>query len=147
MNHRLHSNTGVSKGCPTGFSASRQRGMSMLGAVFAILLGAFVLTCVLKLGPAYMSNWQIQSILSSMKSEFEQAEMVVDRRAVHRKLSKRFDIDQIDAITFQDVKVSRDEDDVVVNANYESRIPLLANIDVVLKFEDNEVRIHYYGNK
>jgi len=128
-------------------SLHRQQGMSMLGAVFAILLGAFALTCVLKLGPAYLQNWQINSILSSMQAEYKHSDSVVEKRALRDKLSKRFDIDQIKAIDYKDVEIDRDADDLVVKANYESRIELLGNIDVVLKFEENEVRIPYYGNQ
>ena len=50
-----------------------------------------------------------------------------------------------DTITFFTLSliIERVDDNYVVNANYESRVELIGNVDVVLKFENNIIELTY----
>ena len=61
----------------------------------------------------------------------EQGTMVVKTRI--RKLLKT---SQIYAIKAEDVKIYRDKNDVVLDANYETRFPLFWIVDGVMVFDD-----------
>ena len=117
-----------------------QRGMSMLGMLVAILLGGLLITCVLKMVPAYIESWNVRSILQDLDQQFEGV-AVVEKRAIRSKLNKRMHIDMIDAIQPGDISIEKERDVYIVSANYEKRVSLIGNVDVVMKFEDNVVEI------
>lgn len=120
-------------------SMQKQRGASVLTLLFYMLIGGLFVTCVLKMGPVYLDNWNFRSILNDLESQLEDVS-VVDKRTIRSKIGKRLNIDMIDAIAVDDIEIKRDGDEYIVNGDYESRVALLGNIDVVMKFS-NETRV------
>ncbi len=111
----------------------RQRGMSSLGWITVLLVVAFFITCTVKLLPEYMQSWTVKSTLQNVAESGDLANKSPSE--IRRKLVKLFRVNQIDSITVKDVEISRESTGVVIHAQYERRMPLMYNIDVVLKFD------------
>jgi hypothetical protein len=112
----------------------RQRGLSSLGWLFVISVAGFALLCGFKLGPVYLDNNFVRGALQSLAKEGEIGSM--SNGEIRSKLSKLFTINNIRGEVTKKVKIERKKDRVLVNINYEERIPLIYNIDVVLTFEN-----------
>lgn len=114
---------------------SRQHGISSLGILSVMLIGAFALTCALKLIPVYM---EAATVASSIERAIEDNEFSgMSNGQIKSKIGKFFDVNRVEAVSARDVKVTNNKGLVTIDANYEQRIPLLFNIDVVVKFEEN----------
>jgi hypothetical protein len=50
-------------------------------------------------------------------------------------VQRQFDVSRIDTISAKDIKFTEGKNGREANANYEKRVPLIANIDVVVKFD------------
>jgi hypothetical protein len=100
-----------------------------------LIIGIFIGLCAIKVGPIYMSGFTISSIIEDLA--IEAAEKGYDRRGINERLDKRFDINNVTAITPRNVSIDLSDDEVVLDANYEQRVPFVFNIDVVVRFENN----------
>ncbi|ARN75357.1 DUF4845 domain-containing protein [Oceanicoccus sagamiensis] len=115
-------------------SKNHQAGWTVTGLLGFMVLGAFALTCALKLIPVYMEH-------SSVASAIEQA---IDEDAfkgkstgeIRRKISKSFEMNMVEDTNARAVSISRKKGMTTINANYEKRMPFIANIDIVVKFDD-----------
>lgn len=111
-----------------------QRGMSSLGWLLTILVGGFFLTCALKLGPVYGDNFLIRDALKSIPIGNNRASPELTESDIRNHLNNYFTINAIRDVPRDAISIQRKADSVVVDINYERRIPLLYNIDVVLTF-------------
>ena len=112
----------------------RQAGMGMLGWILALCVGAFVLNCVLKLGPIYMEYWQLKKALNTTMDSPGAASM--SKHSLYASIEKQLEVNGIDSVTTKTIKVTQSRDERELNANYEKRVPFLGNIDIVVKFND-----------
>ncbi|MBT8150236.1 MAG: DUF4845 domain-containing protein [Gammaproteobacteria bacterium] len=125
-------------------SAHRQYGMGMLSMLVAILVCGVSITCAVKMVPFYVENWNIKSILGDLQEQFN-GDPTVKKEDIVDKLNKRMYIDMVEAISAKDISVRKENTGYVVNANYEKRVNLFGNVDVVMVFDNNEVEISLTG--
>ena len=115
-------------------TACRQRGMSSLSLLVVLMVAAFFLTCALKLGPLYIDAMTIKGTINSAleKNDFDGLSV----GQIKTKLAKYFEINRIEGVSAGDVKVTRSsKGGTTIDASYEQRVPLIFNIDVVVKFD------------
>ncbi len=112
---------------------SRQRGLSALSILVIILVAVFFGTCVVKLTPEYLEYQTIKSSVDSMVEEAKNTSMT--KAEMRSKLSKSFRVDMVETINVKDISITNKDGKVFVDASYEKRVPLMFNIDVVLKFD------------
>lgn len=113
---------------------SRQRGAGLLKLLFVV--GNLVLYAIVgaKLFPIYSNHFKLVKAVKSVAQEGE-----VDALAVQKALSRRWMIEDIVTIDPKDIKVVRgDEKKLSLDYDYESRVHLFYNIDVVLTFTGSE---------
>ena len=107
---------------------TKQRGMGVLGTL--IMLAGIVLIAVLgmKLVPAYIEYFSVKKIVADIAASGEARTPAEVRKA----FQKRADVDYLDAesVSANDVQVTKDE----ISFAYEKRIPLFANITVLIDF-------------
>lgn len=115
-------------------TASQQRGMSMLSVLTIILVGSFFLTCGVKLVPLYMDAWTVdKAIKSGVESG---AYKNLSGGEIKSKLTSKFDMNRVESIKVSEIKVKRLKGGKMeIDASYEKRVPLIQNIDVVVKFD------------
>jgi hypothetical protein len=110
-----------------------QRGMGASGIFFAMVLFAFFLTLLVKLGPSYMSYWTLRSLMDGLAEAPEP--IVGGKQAILSRLDGQMNINNIDGIMARDFVVKKVEDNAFdVRVAYERRQHLFANVDVVLTF-------------
>ncbi|MGB5326203.1 MAG: DUF4845 domain-containing protein [Pseudomonadales bacterium] len=136
--NQYHASLAASSRCvPT---PARQLGLGMLGMLVVILFGGFLITCAVKMLPYYVDNWNVQSILKDVQEQFSGNPMVKKEEIVD-KLSKRLYIDMVDSIAMSDIVVKKEMGAYLITANYEKRINLMGNVDVVIMFNNNTAEI------
>lgn len=115
----------------------RQAGMSSIGLVSSIALGLLLLTCTLKMLPAYIQNWNVQSVLDSVLTEHLERATPLTKAEIRTRINKRLNINQITALSSKQIDIEKTAEAYTVIADYEVRESLFANIDVVMKFDNN----------
>lgn len=113
-----------------------QAGMSSLGLLFVLLIGAFALTCFFKLGPVYLDNWHISGALKSMGEQHATNLHQMSKDNIRSELSKFYTINNIRGEAAKALEVKRQKEYTLVIVAYEVRVPMFANIDVVLSFNN-----------
>jgi hypothetical protein len=111
----------------------RQRGLSFSG----FMLGAFVLVMVsmlgLKLIPSYMQNGAITKIFTAIASDPDMQKAPV--REIRASFARRASIDNITAITAEDIQMESDSGRLVLSASYTVKVPLVANVSLSIDFK------------
>ena len=117
-------------------SYRRQQGMGLLGLLLiAMMVGFFVMSAI-RIAPGYIEYLSVRDIVIRVVEEYNPEEdTFVDLR---RKLADFFNTNQIKSLKPQDIEITRREGKVIVNANYEQRIPLVWRVDAVVRYDDLE---------
>jgi len=111
----------------------QQTGLGLLGWLVALGLASFALTCFFKIGPIYLDYWQVKKALDLVTANSQSSGM--GREELLAAVQKQLDVSRIETISSKDMKVIEAKSGRELNANYEKRVPLIANIDVVVKFD------------
>lgn len=113
-----------------------QAGMSALMLLFVLLLLSFALTCFFKLGPVYLDNLHIRGALKGMGEQHAHDLHQLTASNIRSELSKFYTINNIRGEAAKALEVKRVKDHTLVIVAYEVRVPMFANIDVVLSFNN-----------
>jgi amino acid transporter len=110
-----------------------QRGITLLGLLligFVLVLGTVIF---MKLLPEYLEYYAIKKDVKAVASDPGlKAATVADIRLAY---AKRANIDQITAVTHQDIDITKDAGNLVISFAYSRKVPLVANISLVIDFE------------
>ena len=111
-----------------------QRGLSAIGALVILMVAVFFGTCAIKLAPLYVEHTTIKGAVESVVQQAEAGDIQVNE--IRSRVGKLFQVNMIEVISHRDIKISTKEGVITVDARYERRVPLMFNVDVVLKFEE-----------
>lgn len=113
---------------------NRQQGMGMLGMlIIAVMVGFFVMSGI-RIAPGLIEYQTVRELVIEAAEEFDDEEDTI--ADIRRQLSGSFNMNQIKSLGPRDVDITRENGKVVLNANYEDRIPLFWRIDAVVKYDD-----------
>jgi hypothetical protein len=118
-------------------SLNRQTGLTAISTVLLLLIGAFFVLITLKLAPIYIEHYKVRTHLSRIQNDTQMKTMSVD--AIIERLFKRFDIDDVDDVTHDNVTVEQEDNELILHVDYEVRTHTLGNIDMVASFSDKAV--------
>ena len=111
---------------------SKQRGMSIIGALTGLFFAALVVSFSLKVTPAYLDDYALQRILSSLDEQAgTEPATVGDIRA---RVNKGLQTNLVE-LGAEEMKIFRSGDGIVVDIDYERRVNFLYNIDLILTFK------------
>lgn len=110
-----------------------QQGLSTLSLILIILVAAFFGTCAVKLLPVYIESFTVKKAVEIAVDQARTKKL--SPTEIRKVLGKQLDVNRAEAIAIKDVVITRAEGKTIVNANYEKRVPLMFNIDVILKFD------------
>ena len=117
---------------------SRQRGITFIGfLVLAAMVGVFVFAGI-KLSPAYLENMKIKRILKDTKAELDGR--APSPQLIRTSIARRINIEMVYGLTARDFEVEKADGGYVVAARYEYPVPFVANVSLVVNFDD-EVEI------
>lgn len=116
-----------------GQTPGRQQGITLIGfIILAAFVGMFVLAGI-KLVPVYLEFAKVQSTLTKVRDEFEGQRPSTGE--VRSAIQRRFDIEDVRAITAKDVKISPIEGGLELRATYDGRVSYLGNLYLVAEFD------------
>ena len=115
-------------------SPKHQQGLTFISLVFVLALIAFFVLLVLKIGPIYLNHSKVVSALA----EIEKTPDIEDQSEaeIRGSLNKRFDINYVDDVTQDDIKVTRQNDYLKVAIEYEVVTKIAGNLSVLVEFND-----------
>jgi hypothetical protein len=110
----------------------RQRGVTFVGMVFIAGLIVFGAIVALKLVPAYIEYATVTNHLRELARAEGRSGNPAEIMAAFRK---RAQIDDIRAVSAEDLSVERDGNDVLITAAYSTKIKLFGNLSACIDFE------------
>ncbi len=117
-----------------------QRGMTGISIMMILALAGFVLVMAFKLFPFYMEIFKLNSTLNGLTSD-SRVEGASDQE-IKKLILKKLQIDDVDAVTADHIKIDSSGKKRVVSIEYESRVHMVGNLDAVVVF-DNSVEIEH----
>jgi Tfp pilus assembly protein PilE len=115
-------------------SPKHQQGLTFISLVFVLALIAFFVLLALKIGPIYLNHSKIVSALAEIEKTPDIEEQ--SEAEIRGSLNKRFDINYVDDVTQDDIKVTRQNDYLKVAIEYEVVTKIAGNLSVLVEFND-----------
>ena len=115
----------------------RQRGLSMIGFLFVV---AVVLTCVIigfRVLPAYIEYYSVTKALEHALADAKDLNSAAEVRSAFQK---RADAGYIESVGGRDVEVSKMKNEVTASVSWTRKLPLVANVSLLLDFEASATR-------
>ncbi|MEX1667613.1 DUF4845 domain-containing protein [Zhongshania guokunii] len=112
----------------------KQQGMSMLAALCVLGVVLFFATVTVRLAPIYVDYWTLKRIIDDVASESRSSDATP--AGIRKELSSRFITNRIESISLRDIKISADKKGVLIDARHEKRVPLMFNVDAVVRFDE-----------
>lgn len=115
----------------------RQRGLGMLQWALVIAVAGFFLLFAFKVVPLYAENRYVESALRSLETGGEKIEQMTDAE-IKKKLGNFYMINNVRSEgPTKNIKIDRRSEDLLITIDYETRVPLFYNIDLVLSFQNH----------
>ncbi len=107
-------------------------GMTPMATFVIIIIVGFGVYLALKIVPLYLEYFNVASSINSLQDDPDLR--MKSTRQVRDLIRKRFDINDVKRVKPQDVKITKSGGGVVVIVQYEARVSIVANIDLVASF-------------
>lgn len=116
---------------------NKQAGVSKLGIITLLLVITAFLTMGLKVGPLYVDHSLITGICQELIDNGEAANMSVTD--IRNRVSNTLRINNVTGFDLSAITKRMENNSAIISISYERRVELIANLDVIAKFE-NELR-------
>lgn len=120
-----------------GMSLHHQKGMTALGTMVLIAFIGLFAFAGLRLTPVYLNYLKVAGVIDGVYEEFDS--QTPSRSAIRLSIRRRFGVESIDEIRFQDVKVRGVDGGFEVVAVYAHTEPFIANVYFTVKFDKRVV--------
>lgn len=108
-----------------------QQGSSGIFILIVIVLCFFGFFTLLKVFPLYTQNWAVETVFENLKEESASKEY--SRKQINEMIQKRFDINGVSQLV-EFVDVTGQGSSIIIDMEYERRVPLVSNIELVATF-------------
>lgn len=115
--------------------AKLQRGVSMPVLVLILVLIGFFLMVAFKVVPVYVENRYIVAALNTLGEDAQEIQSMTTRE-IRTKLQRIYSVNNIRSEGSKQIDIDKESDRVLVRVDYETRVPLFLNIDLVMSFEN-----------
>jgi hypothetical protein len=120
------------KGIKMRMMAKKQAGMGLVGFIMVAVGIVLVAVLGMKIVPPYIHSAQIAQIFKAIAND--PAMQTASVKDIQEAYSKRANINYITDITANDIDIAKDERSLSISASYSVKIPLVANITLLLEF-------------
>lgn len=110
-----------------------QRGLSITGFLIFSMIAIAVAMLGFKIGPAYAEFYTIQKAFRAMANDG--ALKNASRGEINVAFNNRATIDGIKSITYNDIEVTKEGNNLVFSAAYSARVPLFYNLSACMEFQ------------
>jgi len=111
-----------------------QKGASGLSILFTIVVIVFFGATGLKLTPVYLDNYTIKGALDALDEQPGITKM--SRSKIKSVLMKQLQVNNVHNVKNEDIVVNKEKGRLTVNIDYEVRMKLVQNIDLLVSFEN-----------
>lgn len=118
-------------------NAKRQRGMTLIGVVLVLAIIGLALLVAIRLVPVYIEAYSIASVMSDIESESRLSGN--DRNELRETFGRRLQVNDIDSVGPRDVQFREVAGGLEMFVEYEVRVDLLGNLDLVASFRRDAV--------
>jgi len=112
-------------------NARRQRGMTLSNLLLAACAVALLALLGMKVVPEYI---EYRQIIASIKKVTTAAGPEATVKQIREAFDRQANVDYITSITGADLDITKEGGRIVVSFAYEKRIPLFANVSLLLDF-------------
>ncbi|MCW5626176.1 MAG: DUF4845 domain-containing protein [Burkholderiales bacterium] len=109
----------------------RQRGLSLIGLIVVGGLLVFAALLAMKLLPVYMEYFTIKKHVTELARSSAGASI----KEIQNNFDKRALVDDITALEGPDLEITKFGEQYQITASYSKKVPLFANISVLVDFE------------
>ena len=110
-----------------------QRGVSKLGLITLLLLLTVFFTLGLKVGPMYVDHNLITGICQELIDNGEAASM--NTQDIRNRVASSLRINNVRGFELSAISKRMENDAPIITINYERRVELIGNLDVVARFD------------
>lgn len=110
----------------------KQKGVSLSGLLFWSVILVFVALLGFKVGPPFAEYFSIKQQFKAIANDPNMR--TGTRKDIETSFYNRAVIENIRAITPQELEIAKDVDGVVISAAYSVRVPLFGNVSVCMDF-------------
>ena len=116
-----------------------QGGMTLVGFIIVLAVAGVFIYMGMKVIPMYSEFYAVKEALQGLAGEPETASK--DPAEIEKLFFRRLDISYADTVEPEHVKIVRKDAGYLMTVKYEVRTPLIANLDVVGRFDaEKELR-------
>lgn len=115
-----------------------QRGITLTGFMVFAVIGFVLLLLGFKIGPAYLEYYTIQKVFRAMAAE--PSLLTASRSDINVAFNARSGMDNVKAITYDDLEVVKDGGTLVISAAYAVRVPLTGNLSACMDFRPTSAK-------
>ena len=113
-------------------SLREQAGVSTFGMLIVVILIVAFLTFGLKVGPVYVDHNLITGACEELIENGEAANMTTTE--IRQRVSTTLRINNLSNFDLSSITMRKQSDQAIITIAYERRVELVANLDVVAKF-------------
>lgn len=112
---------------------SKQAGVSKFGMLMVFILIVMFLTFGLKVAPLYVDHNLVTGICEELIQSGEATNMTLSD--IRERVSNTLRINNVTDFNLSSITLRRENDQAIISIVYERRVELIANLDVVAKFD------------
>lgn len=110
----------------------KEQGLTLTGFIISAVIVIFVLLFGFKVGPSYFEYYSIVKQFKALAAD------PVARSGTRRELEAAFvaraTIENITSVGAGDIQVTKDGNDIVLSAEYSTKVPLFGNLSACMDF-------------
>jgi hypothetical protein len=122
--------------CSKLIALKKQQGLGMLSLLLVLAVAGFFLLCAFKIVPLYAENRYVVAGLKDLVEPGTRLEEM-STAEIKKKMNNFYTINNVRSPGPQNIVVDRDAKKVVVKIDYETRVNLFRNIDVIASFTNH----------
>lgn len=117
--------------------ARPQAGITLIGFLMILMVVGFFAFLVMRLFPVYSEYYGVRQAMKAVAAEPGIATKTPEQ--VKEALDRRFNISYVETPKRNNVRVTRQGGNYILNVRYERRGPLLYNLEYIATFDHTEV--------
>jgi hypothetical protein len=114
---------------------ARQQGLTFISFVVLAAIAGFFLLLLMKLGPIYLENYSVKTVLKNIQSEPFIANQPANK--IRKQIESRLYINEVRRLSSKDIKMTRKGQKVIVNIDYKVTEHILGNVEAVVTFAES----------
>ena len=109
-----------------------QHGLSMTGFLFVAVVAVVVVMVGFRVMPAYIEHYSIQKAMKQSLDETRDLNMTSE---IRNNFQKHADAGYIESINSKDLEIVKTRNEVTMTASWTRKLPMVANVSLLLEFE------------